>query len=79
MLTGREGKNAVKYSDLGHYKVCRAMMNREKPTPPANSECCESECSPCVWDTYFEELKAWNAEQAALKEYYSKKNKTEST
>ncbi|WP_156815108.1 oxidoreductase-like domain-containing protein [Amphritea japonica] len=55
------------------------MMNREKPTPPANSECCESECSPCVWDTYFEELKTWNAEQAALKESETQKNKTEST
>ena len=79
MFTGRERKNTVKYSDLDSYKVYRIIMSREKPTPPASSECCESECSPCVWDTYFEELSAWNAEQAAIKESENQKNKTEST
>ncbi|WP_271270686.1 oxidoreductase-like domain-containing protein [Aliamphritea hakodatensis] len=43
-------------------------MNRERPTPPGEYECCESACSPCVWDTYYEDLHAWNAEQKALKE-----------
>lgn len=43
-------------------------MTRERPSPPANSECCENQCSPCVWDTYFEELDAWKAEQKAAKE-----------
>lgn len=38
----------------------------EKPTPPADSECCESGCSPCVWDTYYEALTEWNATQARL-------------
>lgn len=38
----------------------------EKPTPPANFECCESECSPCVWDTYFEELRLWKEAQEKL-------------
>lgn len=40
----------------------------EKPTPPEDWECCGSECSPCVWDTYYEELREWNTEQKALKE-----------
>ncbi|WP_245578196.1 oxidoreductase-like domain-containing protein [Marinobacterium litorale] len=39
----------------------------EKPTPPMEGECCESECSPCVWDTYYEEMHAWREEQARLK------------
>ena len=43
-------------------------MTRERPTPPADYECCESACSPCVWDTYYEDLHAWNAEQKAVKE-----------
>jgi len=43
-------------------------MTRERPTPPADFECCEGQCSPCVWDTYFEDLQAWNAEQNAVKE-----------
>lgn len=42
-------------------------MTRAKPTSPADYECCESECSPCVWDTYYEELNAWNAEQKAAR------------
>lgn len=40
-------------------------MSIEKPIPPAANECCESACSPCVWDIYFEELNAWNADQKA--------------
>ena len=43
----------------------------EKPTPPADYECCESGCEPCVWDTYSEELaafKAFEAEQKKLNE-----------
>nr|WP_320134894.1 oxidoreductase-like domain-containing protein [uncultured Amphritea sp.] len=43
-------------------------MTKEKPTPPGDYECCESGCSPCVWDLYYEELNAWNAEQKAAKE-----------
>ncbi|WP_286238659.1 oxidoreductase-like domain-containing protein [Neptuniibacter halophilus] len=39
----------------------------ERPTPPGEYECCESGCSPCVWDTYYEELNAWNAAQMAAK------------
>ncbi|MBY4675222.1 oxidoreductase-like domain-containing protein [Marinobacterium arenosum] len=37
----------------------------ERPTPPADNECCESGCSPCVWDTYYEDLHAWQAQQAS--------------
>ncbi|MFD1384821.1 oxidoreductase-like domain-containing protein [Rhodanobacter aciditrophus] len=37
----------------------------EKPTPPEDWECCESQCSPCVWDTYYEDLREWNAQQKA--------------
>lgn len=40
----------------------------EKPTPPADGECCECGCEPCVWDSYYEEMHAWNAEQKRLKE-----------
>jgi hypothetical protein len=36
----------------------------EKPQPPEDWECCESECSPCVWDTYYEELRLWRAQNA---------------
>lgn len=54
-------------------------MSTEKPTPPADCECCESGCTTCVWDTYFEELKAWNAEQqtSLSTEKYNAKTKTE--
>ncbi len=40
---------------------------REKPTPPEDYECCQSECSPCVWDGYYDEMELWRAEQAELK------------
>ena len=38
----------------------------EKPIPPADGACCESGCSHCVWDFYYEERKAWKAQQAQL-------------
>lgn len=37
----------------------------EKPQPPGEYECCESACSPCVWDTYYEDLREWQAAQQA--------------
>ena len=39
----------------------------EKPLPPEDYECCESACEPCVWDTYYEELREWQRQQAAAK------------
>lgn len=42
-------------------------MMQEKPTPPGEYECCESACSPCVWDSYYEDLQLWNEQQAKLK------------
>lgn len=37
----------------------------EKPTPPEDYECCESGCSYCVWDAYYEALDAWNTQKAS--------------
>lgn len=37
----------------------------EKPAPPAPNECCESGCTPCVWDVYYEALRQWQEQQAA--------------
>jgi hypothetical protein len=39
-----------------------------KPTPPGDYECCESACEPCVWDTYYEELKEWKKAEAEKKD-----------
>lgn len=41
---------------------------KEKPTPPGNNECCESGCTPCVWDRYYEELREWQQQQALAEE-----------
>jgi hypothetical protein len=39
----------------------------EKPTPPGEYDCCESGCEPCIWDTYNEQLREWNEQEAARK------------
>ncbi|MGB0467077.1 MAG: oxidoreductase-like domain-containing protein [Pontibacterium sp.] len=39
----------------------------ERPLPPADGECCESACTPCVWDFYYEALAIWQAQQDAIK------------
>lgn len=38
-----------------------------KPQPPAEGACCDSGCSPCVWDTYYANLQAWRIEIARQK------------
>ncbi|WP_415900995.1 oxidoreductase-like domain-containing protein [Neptuniibacter sp. QD48_11] len=43
------------------------MSSKEKPIPPGDFECCESGCSQCVWDIYFDELDQWKAEQKPKK------------
>jgi len=39
----------------------------EKPQPPADGECCDSACTPCVWDHYYADLKKWRLQQVELK------------
>ncbi|SIS41134.1 oxidoreductase-like domain-containing protein [Neptunomonas antarctica] len=39
----------------------------DKPTPPGDYECCESACEPCVWDTYYEEMREWKQAEAEKK------------
>ncbi|NMM38307.1 MAG: hypothetical protein HHJ09_12505 [Glaciimonas sp.] len=36
-----------------------------KPIAPADGECCENSCDPCVWDTYYAALRAWEEQQTA--------------
>jgi len=50
----------------------------EKPTRPEEWECCESSCTPCVWDTYYEEMREWKAAQkAAAQKTVSDSDKSE--
>ena len=39
----------------------------KKPQPPADGECCDNACNPCVWDNYYAELKKWRLQQVELK------------
>lgn len=50
------------------------MSINEKPQPPADGECCDSACNPCVWDNYYAALKQWRLEQVKLKEQQAKMN-----
>lgn len=50
----------------------------EEPTRPEEWECCESSCTPCVWDTYYDDMREWKAAQkAAAQEAMSKSDKSE--
>lgn len=56
----------------------REAVMSEEPTRPEEWECCESSCTPCVWDTYYEEMRTWKAAQkAAAQETVSKSDKPE--
>lgn len=40
----------------------------EKPEPPEPWECCAGgACQPCVWDSYYEALRAWQSQQMRAK------------
>ncbi len=51
----------------------------EKPTPPGDSDCCESGCEPCVWDIYYQELALWRAEDTQRKNGEKQKAEITST
>jgi len=36
----------------------------DKPIPPAEGECCENGCQPCVWESYHEALRQWQQRQS---------------
>ena len=50
------------------------MNSLDKPQPPADGECCDSACNPCVWDHYYADLKQWRLKQVALKEAKDKQS-----
>lgn len=43
------------------------MNEEDKPQPPSDGECCDSGCSMCVWDIYYEEMREWREAQAKAK------------
>ncbi len=50
----------------------------QAPTKPEEWECCESSCTPCVWDTYYDDMREYKAAQkAAAQEAMSKSDKSE--
>ncbi|MFD2167635.1 oxidoreductase-like domain-containing protein [Thalassotalea euphylliae] len=40
----------------------------EKPTPPGENECCDSACTPCVWDIFYEKRRKWRIQEAERRE-----------
>lgn len=36
------------------------QLDNDKPIAPKPWECCGGGCSPCVWDSYYDELDKWN-------------------
>jgi len=51
--------------------TCEALIeerlmpsNVPKPIKPENDDCCGGGCCPCVWDTYFNQLDLWEAQEA---------------
>jgi len=38
----------------------------EKPTKPADDDCCGGGCTPCVWDTFYDQLSMYRKQQRAL-------------
>jgi len=48
----------------------------EKPQAPADGECCDSACTPCVWDHYYAERKKWRLQQVQLKEKLAQEDKS---
>ena len=40
------------------------------PEPPADGECCQSGCDPCILDLYQTELAAWRIRMQAWQQQY---------
>ena len=56
-----------------HPALLRAVVNKVESMKPASITVGDNPglfsygASPCVWDTYYDEMREWQAEQAALK------------
>ncbi|QLQ30430.1 MAG: hypothetical protein HZT40_01025 [Candidatus Thiothrix singaporensis] len=61
------------------YSFEGANTMREKPEPPADNECCDSGCDPCVWDIYRKELEKWNRIQQRKQQEKSDKPEEQSS
>lgn len=46
----------------------RQLAELEEPEKPYPEDCCGGGCAPCVWDTYYEELEAYEVKKDALLE-----------
>ncbi|GAQ88888.1 hypothetical protein KFL_004670050 [Klebsormidium nitens] len=46
----------------------RQLAELEEPEKPYPEDCCGGGCAPCVWDTYYEELEAFEMKKEALLE-----------
>jgi hypothetical protein len=65
------------------FYVSQNSLEDSRPVPPerpGDNECCQSGCDPCVFDFYAsemdryrQELKAWEARQAAGEERHDRK------
>lgn len=53
--------------------ITNSLESNKKPQPPADGECCDSACNPCVWDNYYAELKTWRLKQVELKQQAAQK------
>ncbi len=50
------------------------IKNDARPVPPerpSDSECCQSGCSPCVFDFYYEEMDQYRADLRAWEERHA--------
>ncbi len=67
MINGQRMLLSYKIGELNPLNgICMTSMT-ERPQPPGASECCESGCARCVWDTYYDEMRVWKEQQAAAK------------
>lgn len=68
-MSDQPAKNIVNTngSATGGSELTPELPLLEKPEQPTPYACCESGCTPCVWDVYYEKLRKWQAQQAALK------------
>ncbi|MBA6338011.1 MULTISPECIES: oxidoreductase-like domain-containing protein [unclassified Colwellia] len=62
------------YTLLIEFKNMTELL--EKPLPPADGECCDSACTPCVWDNFYAKRKEWRLQQVALKEKQAQDNES---
>lgn len=51
-----------------------ALVLPPRPERPSSDDCCKSDCMPCIFELYEEELERWERQVAAIRARHAQRH-----